>query len=175
MIGYSEALKRNQERHAVPAQDDGFEEFLMSKTLDRKRIERFGNPFGANALPLALTGNPELVRNLCVRVDAMRLAELDAVIAVLGCNKQEFVLEMLVSGLARAQSLIGEHGLKEVFEATMDEKIAEAGFSMVEAGNGYWQTHYKGKPLINPHHEAHRSAANAARDLIETSLPETGD
>src|SRR5690348_15685387 len=80
---------------------DSFSDYLFMKVIASKRIQQFGNAYGANANPLGFP--KELVRNLGIRVDPVRLAELDALTEVLDCNKQEFVLELLVGGIEQGK------------------------------------------------------------------------
>jgi hypothetical protein len=178
MVKYSEANKANEAALArqAGAYSSGFEDFLTMKTLARKRINMFGNPFGANAHALAFSTKKELVRNLCVRVDAVRLAELDALTEVLDCNKQEFVMELLVAGIEQAKEALASQGLQQIFDECVDQRIADAGFTMEPAATeGFWTMHHRGEPIVNKDYERHANAARAVKDLVEKELPQTGE
>lgn len=173
MTTYSQSVRENLARSNADDADyaEGFHDYLSMKTLARKRIERFGSPMGANATPLAFSDQPELVRNLCVRVDAIRLAELDALINVLGCSKQEFILELLVAGMAQARSMLARDGLQQAYEGDLDDRIEKAGFTVEPSPNeGYWTLHYRGNPLKYADYETHTEAAGSVRQLIEGAL-----
>lgn len=143
---YSAALKASPARPVVDDYGSCFADFVQMKTLALKRFERFGNRNGANANTLGF--GKELVRNLGIRVDAVRLAELDAVTETLACNKQEFMMELLVAGIEQAKQAIRLAGLEKRYEETVDRRIAEAGFSMEPSSNeGYWTLHYAGRPV----------------------------
>lgn len=173
MTTFSEAGRHNMAllgREAGPYQE-GFGDFLQAKALARKRLERFGNPTGANATVLALSDKKELVRNLCVRVDALRLAEIEALTNVLGCNKQEFVLELLVAGIEQAKKVLDQQGIRHLFDQQLDQLVEEAGFTMEQAEpEGFYRTHYKGQPVINARHQQHMEAASALTGVIEREI-----
>lgn len=173
MTTYSEATRENLAQNGAEDGDyaDGFHDYLTMKTLARKRVERFGSPVGANTTPVGFSHQPELLRNLCVRVDAIRLAELDALTDVLGCSKQEFILELLVAGMAQARSLLARHGLQHPYESDLDDRIHKAGFTVEPSTNeGYWTLHYRGKPLKNSDYESQVEAESAIRRLIDSTL-----
>ncbi|HMO30227.1 hypothetical protein [Enterovirga sp.] len=153
--------------------DESFSDFVKMKVLARKRIEQYGNPFGANAFPMILAQHKELLRNVCVRVDAPRIAELDAVTEILDCNKQEFVLELLVAGIEQAKAALREAGLESVFDAAVDRKLEEAGFTVAPPHeDGFWRTLYRGEQVINRNAAQHEKAAGALSRTIKDTLPD---
>lgn len=176
---YTEAMKANYQkmeeigRYFGPYAA-GFSDFLRMKVLARKRVERFGNPFGANALPMVFSQKKELMRNVCVRVDPIRLAELDALMEVLQCNKQEFVLELLVAGIEQAKAALREAGLEHAFDAAVDKRLAEAGFTAEPspAGDGFWTLHHNGELVVNEDAARHKEAAEAMTAMVEKSIGE---
>ncbi len=162
---YSEAIRANTEgsERRRGAYSTGFSDFVAMKVLAAKRVDRFGSPHGANANVLGFTQRKELVRNLGIRIDAIRLAEIDALTEILGCNKQEFVLEVLVAGIEQAKEALYTAGLQTAYEEKLDLNIQEAGFSVEPSRNeGYWTLHYKGEPLIAGALEPRQPPANNA-------------
>ncbi|HEY8577940.1 MAG TPA: hypothetical protein VIL88_16560 [Devosia sp.] len=149
-LTYTQSAAANQAQLPdLPRQDqDIFDDFLIMKIIEQKRVQQFGNRSGANTNALGFAQRKELVRNLGVRIDAVRLAELDAVTEFLGCNKQEFVMELLVAGLEQTKSVAAKNGLGLLLSETIDRKVEEAGFSVEPSANkGFWTLHYKGQPL----------------------------
>ncbi len=164
---YSEAVKASAEKGETGAYSASFSDFITMKVLAGKRTERFGNVYGANAHVMAFAQRKELVRNLGIRVDALRLAELDAVTEILNCNKQEFVLELLVAGIEQAKEAIATAGLQHVYDEAIDRKIAQAGFTVVPATTeGHWTLLHNGEPIVNKDADRHRKAANAISDMV---------
>ncbi|WP_061289687.1 hypothetical protein [Azotobacter vinelandii] len=145
---YVQAVKANKARAGLGDYGSSFSDFVLMKTLAAKRLEHFGNRNGANANTLGF--RKELVRNIGIRVDALRLAELDAITAILECNKQEFVMELLVAGIEQAKQAIKEAGLEKRYEELVDAKVSEAGFSVEPSSTeGYWVLHHGGKPIVS--------------------------
>lgn len=178
---HSEARKANERKlreigYRPGPTNESFSDFVTMKVLWRKRIEQYGNPFGANSFPMAMAQHKELVRNVCVRVDAPRIAELDALAEVLDCNKQEFVLELLVAGIEQAKAALREAGLEHAFDAAVDRKLNEAGFTVVAPNEaGFWGTHYRGEPIINRDAGHHEKMARAISRTVGETLPENGE
>lgn len=81
-------------------------EFLILKSLTAKRRDCVANPFGANMNVLAFLNKKDLVRNLCVRIDLVRMLHVEAIIEVLETNKQELVLEAVCSAIAQAERIM---------------------------------------------------------------------
>jgi len=161
-----------------PHQDSNvFSEFLTMKIIEQRRIQQFGNRYGANAHAVGFAQKKDLVRNLGVRIDAVRLAELDAVTEFLGCNKQEFVMELLLSGLEQAKVAIAQGGLKPMLDKTIDRKVEEAGFSVEPSPNGgFWTLHYKGQALHNQRAAQQDQALEPTTSrAIESELGQLGD
>ncbi|PYE39954.1 hypothetical protein DFI02_12032 [Rhizobium sp. PP-F2F-G20b] len=171
---YTQANSSNSESEAWRPQQDSniFREFLSMKVIEQRRVQQFGNRYGANAHAVGFAQKKELVRNLGVRIDAVRLAELDAITEFLGCNKQEFVMELLLSGLEQAKAAAAQGGLKPMLDEAIDRKVAEAGFSVEPSPNeGYWTLHYKGQPLHNERAAEQAQALGATTSqAIETEL-----
>jgi len=169
-ISYSEAVGSLKEGGPT---EDNFTDFLTMKVIGSKRVQTFGNAYGANANTLGFSHKKELVRNLGVRVDAVRLAELDAVTAILGCNKQEFVLELLVAGLEQAKAAIRTAGLRHLYDDALDRNMAAAGFTVEPSPNaGYWTLHHKGEPIVNRDAERHEKATAAMSEIIGENAAE---
>lgn len=178
---HSEARRENERKlHEMgyrpgPA-SESFSDFVTMKVLARKRIEQYGNPYGANSFPMAMAQHKELVRNVCVRVDAPRIAELDAVTEILDCNKQEFVLELLVAGIEQAKAALREAGLEHAFDAAVDRKLDEAGFTVAAADEaGFWGTHYRGNPITSKDAGHHEKMARAITRTVGETLPESDE
>ncbi|MGV3550118.1 hypothetical protein [Rhizobium sp.] len=177
-LTHSEAERANDEKLRelgyVPGPDRAsFSDFVAMKVIALKRTHQYGNVYGANALPMGMAQHKGLVRNVCVRVDAMRIAELDALTELLDCNKQEFVLELLVAGMEQAKAALRTAGLEKAFDTAVDRKLDEAGFSVVPPGEGgFWGTHYQGKPIINPDARHHEKMARGISGTIGEALPE---
>lgn len=178
---YSQAIKANMRKleeigRPFGPYGAGFSDFLMMKVLARKRVERFGNPFGANALPMVFSQKKELVRNVCVRVDPIRLAELDALMELLGCNKQEFVLELLVAGIEQAKAALRDAGLEPAFDEAVDKRMAEAGFTAEPSHHdGFWTLHHRGELVVNEEAARHKAAAEAMSVMVEKAVGEAGE
>lgn len=178
---HSEARRANESKlgemgHLPGPTKENFSDFVQMKLLARKRVEQYGNPFGANSFPMALAQHKELVRNVCIRVDAPRIAELDALTEVLDCNKQEFVLELLVAGIEQAKSQLTEAGLRYAFDAAVDRKLDEAGFTVDAATEaGFWRTSYRNEPIVNKDATHHEQAGRSVSAAVGTVLPEAND
>lgn len=165
---YSSALKANAEKGETGAYSAGFSDFIAMKILASKRTERFGNVYGANAYLMAFSQRKELVCNLDIRIDAIRLAELDAVTEILNCNKQEFVLELIVAGIEQAKQALTAAGLQHAYDEVVDEKIAEVGISIApSASQGCWTLHHNGEPIVNQDADRHGKAANTISDMVQ--------
>lgn len=180
-ITHSEAEKANGQKLAelgyVPGLTGAsFSDFLTMKVIALKRTHQFGNAYGANALPMGMSQHKGLVRNLCVRVDAMRIAELDALTELLDCNKQEFILELLVAGMEQAKTAIRAAGMEKIFDEAVDSKLDDAGFTVAPSpSEGFWATHYQGKLIVNKDAKHHEKMARAISGAIEETLPESED
>lgn len=149
---YTQSVAANEAHLSdYPRQDPAvFEDFLLMKIIEQKRVQQFGNRHGANANAMCFAQKKGLVRNLGVRVDAVRLAEIDAVTEFLGCNKQEFVMELLIAGLEQAKAAAAENGLSLLLNNAIDRKMEEAGFTVEPSPKeGFWTLHHKGQPLHN--------------------------
>lgn len=175
---HSDARKANEEKlhqmgYRPGPTSESFSDFVKMKVLARKRIEQYGNPFGANSFPMALAQHKELLRNVCVRVDALRIAELDALTEILDCNKQEFVLELLVAGIEQAKTSLREAGLAYAFDAAVDKKLDDAGFTVAPLNNGFWGMNYRGEPIINKEAGHHEKMAGAISRTVGETLPES--
>jgi len=175
-VSYSEARKANEEKllqigYRPGPTSESFSDFVKMKVLARKRIEQYGNPFGANAFPMALSQHKELLRNVCVRVDAFRIAELDALTELLDCNKQEFVLELLVAGIEQAKTALRKAGLEHAFDAAVDRKLDEAGFTVAPNNGGFWGMSYRGEPILNKDAGHHEKMASAISRTVGETLP----
>lgn len=178
-ISHSEAMRANERivketgRPGGPT-GESFSDFVTMKVLARKRVEQFGNPYGANAMAMVFSDRKDLLRNVCVRVDPIRLAELDALMELLDCNKQEFVLELLVSGIERAKSALREAGLDAVLDAAVDRRLDEAGFAVAQREDGFWTLEHRGERVVAKAAQAHEATARDATGglgrAIETSV-----
>jgi len=147
--GYAELTAARRETGIGPT-GESFAEFLTLKVIARKRIEQFGNIHGATANLVGFGQGKDLIKNLGVRIDALRLAELDALTEFLDCNKQKFVLELLAAGIQQAREAVARAGLEERFNAVLDRKIAEAGFTLEASGEkDDWALHHQGEPLVS--------------------------
>ena len=178
---HSEARKANEKKlhemgYRPGPTSQSFSDFVTMKVLARKRIEQYGNPYGANSFPMVMAHHKELVRNVCVRVDAPRIAELDAVTEMLDCNKQEFVLELLVAGIEQAKAALREAGLENAFDAAVDRKLDDAGFTVTAPNeDGLWGSHYRGEPIINKNAGHHEKMASAISRTVGEALPESSE
>jgi len=178
-IGHSRAERENDEKlremgYVPGPTGDSFSDFITMKVIAQRRSHQFGNPFGANATAMVFAQYKELLRNVCVRVDPFRMAELDALTEVLDCNKQEFVLELLVAGMEQAKAALRAAGLERAFDDAVDKRLDEAGFSVApQSASGFWQTHYRGKPIVNKQAEHHEKMAGAISSTIGDALPES--
>lgn len=166
-ISHSEAKRANERivkemgRPGGPT-GESFSEFVTMKVIARKRIEQYGNPFGANAMGMVFSDRKDLVRNVCVRVDPIRLAELDALMELLDCNKQEFVLELLVAGIEQTKAALREAGLEASFDTAVDQRLKQAGFAVAQRENGFWGLTHDGATVATKEAQAHRAAAEAS-------------
>lgn len=150
-IGYSAAMKIESGKAELTDFRTCFSDFVAMRTLAAKRLELFGNPRGANANTAGFGHLKELVRNVGLRVDAIRLAELDAVTELFACNKQEFFMELLVAGLDQAKDSIREAGLEKRYEALVDQRIAAAGITVGPSPNkGHLSLYFRGEPIVSP-------------------------
>jgi len=176
-LTYTEAVAANEVQNPHPVRQDAssFGEFLSMKIIEQKRIQQFGNRFGANANAVGFAQKKELVRNLGIRIDAIRLAELDAVTEFLGCNKQEFVMELLVAGLEQTKAVAAQNGLRLILDGVIDRKVEEAGFSVEPSPNeGFWALVHKGQPLHNERAaEQAKTLEHSTSAAIESELRET--
>lgn len=146
---YAELTGARREAGMGPS-GDSFADFITMKVITRKRVEQFGNIHGATANMVGFGQNKDLIKNLGVRIDAIRLAEIDALTEFLDCNKQKFVLELLAAGIEQAREAVVRAGLGDQFNAVLNRKIAEAGFSVEPSGDkGYWTLHHQGEPIVN--------------------------
>ncbi|MBI1867607.1 MAG: hypothetical protein HYS06_04840 [Methylocystis sp.] len=148
---------------------DSFDDFLTMKTIGTKRVWTFGNPLGANASPVCMGGHSrELVRNLCVRVDALTLAELDAVTDVLDCSKQEFVVEALSAAIAKAMHGIDEQGLAHLFDERIKDRLEKAELSFQPSADGSHEwLYFRGELMKNKEWERHKGVVEGVKQLIE--------
>jgi hypothetical protein len=139
MAGYLEIIRGNLGANGVveSRRRESFDDYVAMKAIGAKRIQTFGNSFGANASPVGMgSHNKALVRNLCVRLDALSLAEIDALTDVLECSKQEFVVELLAAGIAKTMAALEQHGLAAVFEERMGERLKKAELSFRPTADG---------------------------------------
>lgn len=171
MHSYLGRLKDGYESNQIDpkVRRESFDDFLTMKTLGTKRVWSFGNALGANAGQICMGGHrSDLVRNLCVRLDLLRLVELDAVTDVLDCSKQEFVLEALSAAISKAFHSIEEHGLAHLFEQRFKERFEKAGFSFrpIAEGGAHEALHFDGEPVRNKEWERHKRVADGLKDLI---------
>jgi hypothetical protein len=174
---HSEARKANERKlremgYRPGPTSESFSDFVKMKVLARKRIEQYGNPYGANSFPMVMAQHKELVRNVCVRVDAPRIAELDALTELLDCNKQEFVLELLVAGIEQAKTALREAGLEHAFDAAVDKKLDDAGFTVAPNKGGFWGMNYRGEPITNKDADHHEKMSRAISRTVGKILPE---
>ena len=180
-VKHSDAEKANDQKlrelgYLPGPTSDSFADFVQMKVIALKRTHQYGNAFGANALPMTFAQYKGLLRNVCVRVDAMRIAELDALTELLDCNKQEFVLELLVAGMEQAKTALRAAGLEKAFDAAVDKKLEEAGFTVVPPNeDGFWGTHYQGKPLVNNSAKHHEKMAGAISGTVREALPDVDE
>lgn len=160
--GYAELTGARREAGLGPT-GESFAEFLTLKVIARKRIEQFGNFHGATANMVGFGQNKDLIKNLGVRIDALRLAELDAITEFLDCNKQKFVLELLAAGIQQAREAVVAAGLEGRFNAVLDRKFAEAGFTVEPSGEkGHWALHHQGEPIVRAEDQNKAMAAASA-------------
>lgn len=177
-ISHSKAEKANdqklREMGYIPGPSgESFSDFIKMKVIAQRRTHQFGTPFGANSTPMVFAQYKELLRNVCVRIYPFRMAELDALTEILDCNKQEFVLELLVAGMEQAKAALREGGLERAFDEAVDKKLEDTGFSVApQSPDGFWQTHYRGKPITNKEAGHHEKMAGAISSTIGDALPE---
>lgn len=171
MRSYIQMIKDGHSKNGIDpkVRQESFQDFLTMKAISGKRIQTFGNAFGANAGPVCMGGHSrDLVRNLCVRLDALRLAELDALTDVLDCSKQEFVLEALASAIAKAIASIEEHGLAHVFEEKINQRLEKAELSFRSSPDGAHQwLYFRGELIRNKDWDNHKKVAEGIKDMID--------
>lgn len=113
----------------------GISDFVTMKLLENEHLHERG----ISNLD-AWTGlMPKATRNLAIRVLAPEMARLDAVIAVLGVSKQEFMLELLRDGLERTLKVFEERGWMDAFDATFREELHKLGLREVDQGDGTYR------------------------------------
>jgi hypothetical protein len=142
MESYLEIIRGNLDANGVAESRrlESFDDFVAMKAIGAKRIQTFGNAFGANASPVGMgSHSKELVRNLCVRLDALSLAEIDALTDALECSKQEFVVELLAAGIAKTMAALEQQGLSSVFEERMGERLKKAELSFQPTADGKYR------------------------------------
>jgi hypothetical protein len=151
MSGYLDMLREGLANNGmdVGVRLTSFDDFVVMKAIGAKRVQSFGNAFGANASPVGMgSHSKELVRNLCVRVDALSLAEIDALTDVLECSKQEFVIELLTAGIAKTMATLEQQGLAGLFEQRMSERLEKAELSFRPTADGKFTTlHFRGEQV----------------------------
>jgi hypothetical protein len=138
------------DRVASKADRESFDDFLTVKTFGAIRASSVGAALVGDAGSNGMGGfSSELLRNLCVRIDALRLVELDAVTDVLDCSKQEFVVEALSAALLKAFHRFEEHGLAAVLEQRYKQRFEQAGFSFcpIAGGDSHQTLHFNGEPV----------------------------
>jgi hypothetical protein len=139
MDSYLETMRRNLGANGIDGgnRQDSFDDYVAMKAIGAKRVQTFGNAWGANANPVGMSSHSkDLVRNLCVRLDALSLAEIDAITDVLVCSKQEFIVELLASGIAKTIAELVQHGLAPVFDERMSERLKKAELSFQPTADG---------------------------------------
>lgn len=177
-VSHSEAERQNNAKlrelgYITGPTGESFSEFVSMKVISAKRTHQYGTPYGANSLAMVCAQYKDLLRNVCVRVDALHAAELDALTEILDCNKQEFVLELLIAGIEQTKSALKSAGLERAFDEAVDNKLNDLGFSVEPANEeGFWGTNYKGKPIINNKAEHHEKMAGAISRTIAETLPD---
>jgi hypothetical protein len=147
---------------------EAFDDFLTMKSIAAKRTWTFGNGLGANAGAVCMGGHSkELVRNLCVRIDALTLAQLDAVTDVMECSKQEFVLEAVSSAIAKATTNLRAQGLSQPLEQSLRTQLekAELSYEYSDDAKG-GALRYRGELILNRDSRKHENTVNAVRNLI---------
>lgn len=174
-VSYTDAVKANnvaggRERGAYA---EGFSDFLTMKVIGAKRLDMFGTAYGANSIPMTLGQRKEAVRSLGVRIDAICLAELESLIEMLGCSKQEFVLEVLSAGIEQGKDALKSAGLLAAYEVKVNRRVREAGFTSVPAPTkGFYHTHYNGELAVNKEYDAHQAAVGAMSEIVDSATSE---
>lgn len=118
----------------------GFKEFLTYRSLDQKysyshgidtiqRLIDSGDLFRVdeNGHQVLITdieeAHPGFIKNLCAKVPAVLVDQLDQVSANLGINKRDFIERALWDAVQQAREIYSELGVDEYLFSTHDEKL----------------------------------------------------
>jgi hypothetical protein len=103
-------------------------DFATMKLLESEQLQAHGTD-KLEAMNRLL---PKMTKNLAFRVNVFEMARIDAVVALLGVTKQEFMLQLLTDGLDRVLEVIKERGWNKAYDRQLDEALMNFGYKLAE-------------------------------------------